>query len=187
MQFIEDKELQNLYNEDLLETKKYAKTLKTIVENSKTPLTVGIFGEWGSGKSSIINTVKNNIDENKIKFIIYDAWKYQGDSFRRMFLRELANQLDIKMQDNFESFYIDKNENTEVTKGINWAFFGILTVSVLILLELDIFKDVKQETILVFIATIIGIIGKDIFDKYNLPICYMPVPGIYKEGISPPP
>ncbi len=170
MNFIEDKELENLNEFDLLDTKKYANTLENIVEKSKTPLTIGIFGEWGSGKSSIINTVKNNIDENKIKFIIYDAWKYQGDSFRRMFLRELANQLDIKMQDNFESFYIDKNENTEVTKGINWAFFGILTVSVLILLELDIFKDVKQETILVFIATIIGIIGKDIFDKYSITI-----------------
>ena len=40
MQFIEDKELQNLYSNDLLETKKYAAALKTIVENSKTPLTI---------------------------------------------------------------------------------------------------------------------------------------------------
>jgi len=178
MKFIEDKELQNLYREDLLETKKYADTLKNIVKKSKTPLTIGIFGEWGSGKSSVINTVKNNINKNKIKFIIYDAWKYQGDSFRRMFLRELANQLDIKMQDNFESFYVDKNETVQINKKINWAFF-IASIVIIILAFISLFvwipDNIKIEWkigIPLFIS-IIGIsigISRNLFDAYKINI-----------------
>jgi len=169
VKFIADKEIEDLYKEDLLETKKYANTLKDIIENSNGPLTIGIFGEWGSGKSSIINTVKKNINDIKTKFIVYDAWKYHGDSFRRMFLRELANQLNIRMQDNFENFYIDKNETVKINKKINWWFFAILFLGVFILIDIDIL-DLKKDILLVFAATIIGIIGKDLFDSYNVTV-----------------
>ncbi len=173
MNFIEDKELENLDKFDLLDAKKYAITLQRIIENSKTPLTIGIFGEWGSGKSSIINTVKSNINNNKFKFIIYDAWKYNGDSFRRMFLKELANQLNISMQENFENFYIDKNETLETSKGINWKLIVIIILGIAILIDLAMFKNVETAVILTFIATIIGIVGKDVFNKFTLTINHL--------------
>jgi len=170
MNFIEDKELENLDKFDLLDAKKYAITLQRIIENSKTPLTIGVFGEWGSGKSSIINTVKNNIDNNKIKFIVYDAWKYNRDSFRRMFLKELARQLKLKMNEKFESFYVDKNESLEVLKGINWKLIFVIILGIAILIDLLKFKNVETAIVLTFIATIIGIVGKDMFNKYSITI-----------------
>jgi predicted KAP-like P-loop ATPase len=177
MNFIEDKELQNLYEEDLLETKKYADTLKNIIEKSNTPLTIGIFGEWGSGKSSIINTVKNNLKDMKIKFVIYDAWKYSGDSFRRMFLRELANQLNIKMEDNFESFYIDKNETVKINKRINWKFL-IISIIIIIFAFIILFslsKDISIEwkitiSLLISIISIAISISRNLFDSYKINI-----------------
>jgi len=176
VQFIEDKELQNLYQDDLLETKKYANTLQHILEKSKTSLTIGIFGEWGSGKSSIINTVKNNVDK-KIKFVIYDAWKYHSDSFRRMFLRELANQLNIKMQDNFESFYIDKNETVQINKRINLPFF-ITSMAIIIFAFICLFIlpkniEVEWKIGIPLLISIVGIavgISKNLFDSYNVNI-----------------
>jgi len=173
MNFIEDKELQNLYEEDLLETRKYAVTLKNIVEESKGPLTIGIFGEWGSGKSSIINTVKNNPKDKKIKFVIYDAWKYNGDSFRRIFLKELANQLNVPMEDKFENFYIDKNESLEKSKGINWKLIAIVILAIVVLIDLSMFKNVEIAVILTFIATIVGIVGKDVFHKNTITINHL--------------
>lgn len=87
MNFIEDKEL-NLKKEgnDLLNGKSYSETLKQIIQNTpkKGTFCIGLFGEWGSGKSSIIKTVKDDITKNKkeygnTKFVIYDAWKYVND------------------------------------------------------------------------------------------------------------
>jgi predicted transcriptional regulator len=179
MKFIEDKELQNLNeeNEDLLETKKYAKTLQDIVKNANTPLTVGIFGEWGSGKSSIINTVKNNVDNEKIKFVTYDAWKYHTDSFRRMFLRELSNQLEVKMEDNFESFYVDRNETVKINKKINWQFFIVAIVIIIIaFVTLFIFPEnieIEWKIGIPLFISIIGIgvgISRNLFDSYNVNI-----------------
>jgi len=66
MNFIEDKEL-NLKEEgnDLLNGKSYSDTLKQIIKNapSKGTFCVGLFGEWGSGKSSIIKTVKDDFEK----------------------------------------------------------------------------------------------------------------------------
>lgn len=111
--FIPDKE-RFLDNEnDLLKTHVYADTLKEAI--LKTPLddscvfTIGVFGSWGSGKSSIIKTVQNELDSDpkrkKIKFITYDAWKYANDSFRRMFLRTIQKELGCKKVKGTDRYY----------------------------------------------------------------------------------
>ena len=111
--FIPDKE-RFLDNEnDLLKTHVYADTLKEAI--LKTPLddscvfTIGVFGSWGSGKSSIIKTVQNELDSDpkrkKIKFITYDAWKYANDSFRRMFLRTIQKELRCKKVKETDRYY----------------------------------------------------------------------------------
>ena len=90
MKYIIDKEI-NLSEKDSLNGKSYAETLEKTILNipENNSFTIGLFGEWGSGKSSIIKTTKNKLESQSnrnVKFIIYDAWKYANDSFRRMFL-----------------------------------------------------------------------------------------------------
>ena len=96
----------NEENGDLLGTKCYANqlvdTIKSIPEEQA--YTVGLYGSWGSGKSTIIRTAKKNLDEDRdknIRVIIYDAWKYSGDSFRRMFLLHLQNELGLSTSPKF--------------------------------------------------------------------------------------
>ena len=56
---------------DTLNTRGYAETLANFVKNCETPLTVGIQGEWGSGKTSILNMMSHSIetvdDKTKLK------------------------------------------------------------------------------------------------------------------------
>lgn len=60
--------------------------------------TVGVFGPWGSGKSSILRAVRQRLEkgENASKFIVvpFEAWRY-GDSKLLMLelLRQLASSL----------------------------------------------------------------------------------------------
>jgi ssRNA-specific RNase YbeY (16S rRNA maturation enzyme) len=111
--FIIDKEI-NLNECDFLKTKIYANNLTKIIKNSEPNkvFTIGLFGNWGTGKSSIIKTAENDFDQQKIKFITYDAWQYVNDSFRRMFLRKLREKLKYEETDLMKKFY--ENESTDV-------------------------------------------------------------------------
>ena len=42
---------------DLLKIKRYSNALIKFIKKSQTPITVGIQGEWGSGKTSLLNTI----------------------------------------------------------------------------------------------------------------------------------
>lgn len=110
---------------DRLKHPSIAETLKTIVINSPLPFTIGLFGRWGAGKSSISNFLKEklNTKENKVPVILFDVWKYENDSLRRQFLLELVKQL--KEQSSLEKkFKID----TRVTSSISKNFQGATTI-----------------------------------------------------------
>jgi Cdc6-like AAA superfamily ATPase len=49
--------------EDRLGTTKYVEAIAETIRRSSTPLTVGIFGKWGSGKTSFMVQLKERIDE----------------------------------------------------------------------------------------------------------------------------
>ena len=46
---------------DLLEIEKYTNGLIKFIESSATPITIGVQGEWGSGKTSLLNTIKQDL------------------------------------------------------------------------------------------------------------------------------
>ena len=48
---------------DTLETGAYAETLAAFIKECETPLTIGVQGEWGSGKTSLLNMIKEDIEE----------------------------------------------------------------------------------------------------------------------------
>lgn len=46
--------------------------------NLIAPLAIAVNGEWGSGKTSLIRTLKNKLSSNqKLAVVIFDAWKYE--------------------------------------------------------------------------------------------------------------
>ena len=49
--------------EDSLKIKKYSNALVSFIKNSLTPMTIGIQGSWGSGKTSLLNTIYAQLDE----------------------------------------------------------------------------------------------------------------------------
>lgn len=40
--------------EDSLQFKGFAQTLEEIITTSETPITIGVYGAWGSGKTSLM-------------------------------------------------------------------------------------------------------------------------------------
>jgi len=74
----------------------YARALFSILDENSPPLSIGLFGPWGIGKSTIISILFKLISESKtgsLKPIYFNAWKYSGDAFRRQLLIEVAKQV----------------------------------------------------------------------------------------------
>jgi len=92
---------------------KIASTLYDIITKhsvSENSFTIGLFGEWGSGKSFIINKLSNKINEetSDVTFINIDVWKYSGQPLLRSILFELNKQ--------FKSFNKNNKEKYEAFK-----------------------------------------------------------------------
>jgi len=81
---------------DQFEGKSHERISKSIAEHIKdhnnSLRVIGIEGEWGSGKSNIIELLRTQLKETH-HIYVYDAWGHQEDSQRRAFLEELTEEL----------------------------------------------------------------------------------------------
>ena len=48
-------------------------------ENTKPPLTIAITGEWGTGKSSLMNLLRADLRSYKFRPVWYNAWHHQKE------------------------------------------------------------------------------------------------------------
>ncbi len=153
--FIIDKEV-NLNESDFLQTKSYADSLTRIINNTEQNkvFTIGLFGSWGSGKSSIIETSTKDFDQSKVKFISYDAWQYANDSFRRMFLRKIRKDLGFTETPLMKKFY--ENESADIdnkfqlsTTRLSIILAGIL-LGIIVLCIIPIDNNIKMPLYSIF-------------------------------------
>ena len=93
--------------EDLLGRSFFSKQLaKALYEcDASDGLVIGLFGEWGSGKTSVINMTMNEIknmgevSENKPLIVTFSPWNYSDkDNLTRLFFHRLITR--IEGQDN---------------------------------------------------------------------------------------
>lgn len=67
-------------NNDLLNFSEFVEPLADLIEKRQTPRTIGIYGEWGSGKTSFLLQLDNHLKKGKdISPIWFNAWKYNKD------------------------------------------------------------------------------------------------------------
>jgi len=92
-------------------------TLERVVSKSPESFTIGLYGDWGSGKSSIAETLQSNLKNKNIPLVIFDVWKHEGDALRRTFLKDLDKKLSGKYfgkEYYKEGFELEKNLENEV-------------------------------------------------------------------------
>jgi hypothetical protein len=152
-QFLDDKALTNTTSDELGH-KSIAQTLHEIIKICPLPFTIGLFGNWGTGKSTIANFLVDRIEKfnekgknNKIAVVEFDVWKYEKDSLRRQFVLNLENKLKGKFLD--EEYKIDPR----VEHSTSREFEGKLTLSK---------KNLSQTTFIfvgIALITLFGLIG----------------------------
>ena len=84
---------------DFLNYSEVAELAVGVIQNPRMrPVSMGIFGSWGTGKSTLLNLIEQRLvdEENKDGFIVvrFDAWLYQGyDDSRSAMMDIIASKL----------------------------------------------------------------------------------------------
>jgi len=60
---------------DTLKTDKYARTLADFIRDCETPMAISVQGDWGSGKTSLMRLIENQLKED-IEPVQFEAWRY---------------------------------------------------------------------------------------------------------------
>lgn len=115
----------NETSEDLLGFKVHADLLiKIIKDESVLPITVGIFGDWGSGKSSILQIVKEEFDKEDDKdslCIYFNGWSFEGyDDAKAALLNSILKELEENKKIPYELKNTVKEKSKKLWKSIDW-------------------------------------------------------------------
>lgn len=72
----------NSFDNDGLGFNIYSQIIGEAIINSPTPFTAGIFGEWGTGKTSLMRMIEKYLreqDEKNVITIWFNAWRFERD------------------------------------------------------------------------------------------------------------
>ena len=97
--------------EDYLNFGEVSQIVTEILESeAMLPVSIGIFGNWGAGKSSLLNLIEQQIKPDEWIIIKFDAWLYQGfDDARAALLETIASHLIQAAKD--EETILQKSKN----------------------------------------------------------------------------
>ena len=107
--------------EDLLGYTVHASLLKSVVTNDKNlPITVGLYGDWGSGKSSILKILEEELkNDNDTVVVYFDGWSFESFDDAKMAL--FQGIIDALEKD--ERFFAKVGDKaTETYKALKKAF-----------------------------------------------------------------
>ncbi|GAA4334854.1 KAP family P-loop domain protein [Flaviaesturariibacter amylovorans] len=104
---------------DLLNSEPIAQTIVSLLRSQNNdPITIGVHGDWGAGKSSVLEMIEAILAEDKaVCCIRFNGWRYQGFEDAKIALIEAVVTELIERR---SLFVKAKDEVREVLKNINW-------------------------------------------------------------------
>jgi predicted KAP-like P-loop ATPase len=84
--------------EDALDFHNYSQNLADIIRNSNPRFTVGIFGHWRTGKTSLMRMIEQELKNDRDMLVVwFEAWKYEKEEYLAVipFLRTVQTRENI--------------------------------------------------------------------------------------------
>lgn len=115
----------NETDKDLLGFKVHADLIKGVITNKRIlPVSVGIFGDWGSGKSSIMRMLEQELNtegQEDTACLYFNGWAFEGyDDAKAALIEDIL----IKLKENKKIGHKIKDEVTMLLKSVNWLRTG---------------------------------------------------------------
>lgn len=124
----------NIAERDYLGFDVHANLIKGLIdEPGMLPITIGVFGDWGSGKSSIMESLKRTYDDEKDKTTVclqFNGWVLEGyDDAKAALIESILKSFE-------ENKSVPRKARTKIkklAKSVNWMRaigFGVKNVAV---------------------------------------------------------
>lgn len=117
----------NETSRDFLNFATFATTISKIIEGSNSePISIGVSGSWGVGKSSLIKLIRKELEETEqtYLFVEFNAWLYQGyDDAKASLMEVIARELSEHAKET--STALEKTQS--LISRINWLRFARLS------------------------------------------------------------
>lgn len=158
MTYLTDRPI-NTADNDLLGRANFSKQLgKSICEyNGTEGLVIGLFGKWGTGKTSVINMAIGEIehqtknDENKPLIMHFSPWNYSDkNNLIGLFFKSLENKVKLKGYERLEKLI------GTALRNYSWVIDGLALVAI------------DGATIIMIIKLICDVIKAKLTDKPSL-------------------
>ena len=90
----------DIADDPILDFNLYADAIANIIRNSQPRFTIGIFGDWGTGKTTLINAVDKILQTDKdLIRVRLEAWRYKQEQFPLVsLLKSIAFALPTEKQ-----------------------------------------------------------------------------------------
>ncbi|EMO5404194.1 NTPase KAP [Acinetobacter baumannii] len=117
---------------DFLNYSEASEIIINVLQNPQMlPISIGVFGSWGTGKSTILNLIEKNLNQikNSDEYVIirFDAWLYQGFDDARASLLEVINTKISELVKEDEKLYtkaINIGKRINKLRALGWAAEG---------------------------------------------------------------
>ena len=103
-----------------------------IIQGGDKPVSIGVSGNWGAGKSSMVgmiaDSLKSTKEAHKYIFLDFNAWLYQGyEDARIALLQQVADKLEDEAKSNCSvADKIRLKTSFRESSGLSWPWRRLL-------------------------------------------------------------
>ena len=134
--------------QDSFNISKYINGLVNFIKSCNTPMTIAVQGDWGTGKTSIMTMIKNELKNSKnLNLVWFNTWQFSqfnlGDKLPLTMLNKLVNEVSSnKESENFK--YIKKAMVGVADAILGHISGGALEVSSFLDNEENLFEAIER-------------------------------------------
>ena len=117
---------------DVLNVHRYIRGLEMFIENCPTPMSIALQGDWGTGKTTFLQSMKQDFENEKkgeIRTVYFNTWQYSQfnmeSSLYTSFLTNIMNQIvpeDSQSKDLLEKAGKILKDVWKISKSAAWHF-----------------------------------------------------------------